>query len=33
MKDKNGREIPVVHMNLVMEQPIDYRLYQYLQTR
>lgn len=33
MKDKNGKEIPVVHMNLIMEQPIDYKLYPYLQTR
>jgi superfamily II DNA or RNA helicase/HKD family nuclease len=32
MNDKNGKELPVVHMNLVMEQPVDFKLYQYIQT-
>ncbi|WP_043932505.1 DUF3427 domain-containing protein [Bacillus sp. EB01] len=32
MKDKNGKELPVVHMNLIMEQPIEYKLYQYIQA-
>jgi superfamily II DNA or RNA helicase/HKD family nuclease len=31
MNDKNGKELPVVHMNLVMEQPVDSTLYQYIQ--
>ncbi|RDW16717.1 DUF3427 domain-containing protein [Oceanobacillus chungangensis] len=30
MKDKKGKEIPVVHMNMVMEQPIDSKLYHYI---
>ncbi|OKL37507.1 DUF3427 domain-containing protein [Domibacillus mangrovi] len=32
MKDKNGKELPVVHMNMVMEQPIDYKLYKYIKS-
>lgn len=30
MEDKKGKEIPVVHMNMVMEQPIDAMLYHYI---
>ncbi|MGD6817989.1 DUF3427 domain-containing protein [Metabacillus sp. 113a] len=26
----NGKELPVVHVHMVMEQPIDYKIYQYL---
>lgn len=32
MKDKNGRELPVVHMNMVMEQSIDSKLYHYIKS-
>lgn len=32
MKDSKGKEIPVVHMNLVMEHPIDNKLYHYIQN-
>ncbi|MFC2948711.1 DUF3427 domain-containing protein [Virgibacillus sediminis] len=32
MLDKKGKEIPVVHMNMIMEQPVDHKLYQYLVT-
>lgn len=30
MQGKDGKEIPVVHMNMIMEQPIDYNLYHYI---
>ena len=30
MKDKNEKEIPVVHMNMVMENGIDSKLYHYI---
>ncbi|VDG96540.1 ATP-dependent RNA helicase rhlE [Lysinibacillus sphaericus] len=30
MTDKNGKDIPVVHMNMVMEQAVERKLYQYL---
>ncbi|WP_204552867.1 DUF3427 domain-containing protein [Bacillus ectoiniformans] len=32
MQDKNGKVLPVVHMNLVMEQSIDSRLYHYIKA-
>ncbi len=32
MHDKKGKEIPVVHMHLIMEQPVVYKLYQYIQA-
>ncbi|WP_342507324.1 DEAD/DEAH box helicase [Sporosarcina sp. FSL K6-2383] len=30
MVDKNGKELPVVHMNMVMEQAVEGKLYHYL---
>lgn len=30
MKDKKGKEIPVVHMNMIMEKPVENSLYHYL---
>ncbi|MBP1970207.1 superfamily II DNA or RNA helicase/HKD family nuclease [Virgibacillus natechei] len=30
MEDKEGKEIPVVHMNMVMEQPVNNKLYHYI---
>ncbi|WP_318616239.1 DEAD/DEAH box helicase [Sporosarcina sp. YIM B06819] len=30
MIDKNGKELPVVHMNMVMEQAVEGKLYHYL---
>ncbi|MBD7908518.1 DUF3427 domain-containing protein [Sporosarcina gallistercoris] len=30
MIDKNGKNIPVVHMNMIMEQPVERKLYRYL---
>ncbi|WLR51877.1 DEAD/DEAH box helicase [Bacillus tianshenii] len=30
MKNKNGKTIPVVRMNMVLEHSVDYKLYQYL---
>lgn len=30
MQDKNGQELPVVHMNMVMEQAIEGKLYHYI---
>lgn len=30
MYDKNGKEIPVVTMNMVLEQPVQYDIYHYL---
>lgn len=30
MIDKNGRDLPVVHMNMVMEQAVEGKLYHYL---
>lgn len=30
MKDKKGKEIPVVHMNMVMEEPVNSKLYHYI---
>ncbi|MEC2076173.1 DEAD/DEAH box helicase [Metabacillus fastidiosus] len=30
MKNSEGKEIPVVHMNMMMEQSIDYKLYDYI---
>lgn len=30
MLDKNGKDIPVVHMNMVMEQAVEGKLYHYL---
>jgi superfamily II DNA or RNA helicase len=32
MKDKNGKELPVVHMNMVMEKSIDNKLYHYIKN-
>ncbi|WP_127759350.1 DUF3427 domain-containing protein [Peribacillus asahii] len=32
MKDKNEKEIPVVHMNMVMEQSVDSKLYHYIKN-
>jgi superfamily II DNA or RNA helicase/HKD family nuclease len=32
MEDKNKKTLPVVHMNLVMEKPIDSKLYHYIQS-
>lgn len=32
MKDKNDKEIPVVCMNMVMEQSIDHKLYHYIKS-
>lgn len=32
MKDKNGKEIPVVHMNLQLERSVDSRLYHYIRS-
>ncbi|MFS0781236.1 DUF3427 domain-containing protein [Bacillus sp. 1P06AnD] len=33
MPDINGKELPVVTMNLLMEQPIEYNLYHYIVER
>ena len=30
MTDKNGKDLPVVHMNMVMEQAVENKLYHYL---
>lgn len=30
MLDKKGKEIPVVHMNMLMEQPVEDKLYHYI---
>lgn len=30
MQDKNGKEIPVVNMNMELEQPVDHTLYNYI---
>ncbi len=30
MIDKNGKDLPVVHMNMVMEQAVESKLYHYL---
>ncbi|WP_411954222.1 DUF3427 domain-containing protein [Alkalibacillus sp. S2W] len=30
MVDKHGKQIPVVHMNMLLEEPVDYHLYKYL---
>jgi len=30
MIDKNGKDLPVVHMNMVMEQAVESKLYRYL---
>jgi len=32
MKDKNDKQIPVVHMNLLLEKSIEYKLFRYLIT-
>ena len=32
MQDKNGKELPVVHMNMVMERSIDNQLYNYIKN-
>lgn len=32
MQDKNGKELPVVHMNMVMEQSMDDQLYHYIRN-
>ncbi|WP_203364055.1 DEAD/DEAH box helicase [Bacillus sp. REN10] len=32
MKDKHDKEIPVVHMNLVLEQPVPHQLYHYIKS-
>ncbi|KAB7707091.1 DUF3427 domain-containing protein [Bacillus aerolatus] len=32
MKDKNGKNIPVVRMNMVMEQSVDSQLYHYIKN-
>ncbi|MFD2616519.1 DUF3427 domain-containing protein [Terrilactibacillus laevilacticus] len=32
MKDKNNKEIPVVHMNMIMEKSINTRLYHYIKS-
>jgi len=30
MTDKNGKDLQVVHMNMVMEQAVESKLYHYL---
>ena len=30
MFDKNGKQIPVVTMNMILEQPVQYDIYHYL---
>ncbi|CEY49737.1 Uncharacterised protein [Streptococcus pneumoniae] len=30
MQDKNGKELPVVTMNMIMEKSVDNKLYDYL---
>ncbi|WP_284140507.1 DEAD/DEAH box helicase [Virgibacillus sp. LDC-1] len=30
MLDKNGKQIPVVHMNMILDKPIDHKLYHYI---
>ncbi|MGX8792703.1 DUF3427 domain-containing protein [Oceanobacillus sp. M60] len=30
MLDKNNKEIPVVHMNMILNEPVDYDLYRYI---
>src|SRR5699024_338647 len=30
MKDKKGKEIPVVHMDMILDKPIDHNLYHYI---
>ncbi|MBD1222140.1 DUF3427 domain-containing protein [Virgibacillus halodenitrificans] len=30
MLDKNGKEIPVVHMNMILDKPIEHKLYHYI---
>ena len=30
MPDKNGKQLPVVTMNMVLEQPVQYDIYHYL---
>ncbi|MFD2638692.1 DUF3427 domain-containing protein [Piscibacillus salipiscarius] len=30
MLDKHGKEIPVVHMNMLLENPVEYRLFKYI---
>ncbi|MBU5594557.1 DUF3427 domain-containing protein [Amphibacillus sp. MSJ-3] len=32
MIDKNGKKIPVVHMNMLLDQPVEHGLYHYLMT-
>ncbi|MGB6407705.1 MAG: DUF3427 domain-containing protein, partial [Planococcus donghaensis] len=32
MEDKNGKEIPVVHMGMVMENGVESKLYQYISS-
>lgn len=32
MKDKKGKVLPVVHMNMIMEKPIDHKLYHYIKN-
>lgn len=32
MKDKSGKQLPVVHMNMLMEQPIESKLYHYIKN-
>ncbi|WP_188455681.1 DUF3427 domain-containing protein [Virgibacillus oceani] len=30
MLDKNGKDIPVVHMNMVLDKPVEHKLYHYI---
>ncbi|PKR76812.1 DUF3427 domain-containing protein [Halalkalibacillus sediminis] len=30
MSDKNGKNIPVVHMNMLLENPVEYKLFKYI---
>jgi superfamily II DNA or RNA helicase/HKD family nuclease len=32
MDGKNDKEVPVVHMNMILEQPVDYQLYKYIKS-
>ncbi|HZG70478.1 MAG TPA: DEAD/DEAH box helicase [Chondromyces sp.] len=32
MIDKNGKELPVVRMNMMLEQPVDHRIYQHVKS-
>jgi hypothetical protein len=32
MEGKDGKEVPVVHMNMMLEQPVENKLYHYIKT-